>query len=283
MHVSKLAYDSFWRSGVTLPVSHCHPSRIHPSRIRLDEGPSLPRIITPDGQVVPREEEHQQNGNQEAVQQEPKDLEAYNREIEHQEVLREDTPQEVEQQEDVQQEDVQQEDVEPEYVQVEDVQWETLQERDLQTNDTNKEPSMIQLKKVMKSLWNPQTKHSSRGHSWMIAHRERLRLAFGYFETDSRNDLTTLVPPQLYHLQIRPEDEEQIPTQGVAVVTDFRKQYADRLRYSIFLREEDVQVCPIGALAFFLLGKWTVCDKSLALLLLLLVLMYLAANLHNGR
>lgn len=157
----------------------------------LDEGPSLPRIITPDGQILLRED--QRNGNQEAVQQEPEEMEAYNREIEHQEVLREDTPQEVEQQEGVQQEEVQREDVEPddvqgEEVQVEDVEEETIQAKDPLASDTNKEPSMIQLKRAMKSLWNPQTKHSSRGHAWMIAHRERSRLAFGYFETDSRND-----------------------------------------------------------------------------------------------
>ncbi|KAF9295427.1 hypothetical protein BGZ88_002106 [Linnemannia elongata] len=218
----------------------------------LEEGPSLPRIITPDGQILLREGEHQQNGNQETVQQEPEDLEAYNREIDHQEVLRENTPQE-----DTPQEDVQQESVEPENIREHGVQEKTIREKDTHAGDANKESSMIQLKKIMKSLWNPQTKHSSRGHSWMIAHRERLRLAFGYFETDSRNNLATLVPPQLYHLQIRPEDEDQIPTQGVAVMVDFRKQYTDSLRYSIFLREEDVQVCPIGALAFFLLGKWT--------------------------
>lgn len=223
----------------------------------LEEGPSLPRIITPDGQILLREGEHQQNGNQETAQQEPEDLEAYNREIDRQEVLRENTPQEDVQQEDVQQENVQQESVEPENIQEHGVQEKTIRENDTHAGDANKESSMIQLKKIMKSLWNPQTKHSSRGHSWMIAHRERLRLAFGYFETDSRNNLATLVPPQLYHLQIRPEDEDQIPTQGVAVMVDFRKQYTDSLRYSIFLREEDVQVCPIGALAFFLLGKWT--------------------------
>lgn len=233
----------------------------------MEEGPSLPRIITPDGQILLREGEHQQNGNQETAQQEPEDLEAYNREIDRQEVLRENTPQEDVQQEDVQQENVQQESVEPENIQEHGVQEKTIRENDTHAGDANKESSMIQLKKIMKSLWNPQTKHSSRGHSWMIAHRERLRLAFGYFETDSRNNLATLVPPQLYHLQIRPEDEDQIPTQGVAVMVDFRKQYTDSLRYSIFLREEDVQVCPIGALAFFLLGKWTVCDDSLALLL----------------
>lgn len=181
-----LANDSFWRGVLTFIVFHYYSSCY-----RLDEGPSLPRIITPDGQILLRED--QRNGNQEAVQQEPEEMEAYNREIEHQEVLREDTPQEVEQQEGVQQEEVQREDVEPddvqgEEVQVEDVEEETIQAKDPLASDTNKEPSMIQLKRAMKSLWNPQTKHSSRGHAWMIAHRERSRLAFGYFETDSRND-----------------------------------------------------------------------------------------------
>ncbi|KAF8949193.1 hypothetical protein BGZ47_008972 [Haplosporangium gracile] len=212
----------------------------------LKESPGLPRIITPNGQVLPRDEERQQNENQGTAQQEAEKEDAYHREVEHQELLCEDTPQEHAQPEAVQQKGVQQEDVQQEDVQ-----------ENAQVIDKSKEPSMIQLRKVMKSLWNPQTKHSSRGHSLMIAHRERLRLAFGFFEIDSRNDLATLVPPQLYHLQIRPEDENQIPTQGVAVMIDFRKPYGDSLRYSISLREEDVQVCPVGALAFFLLGKWT--------------------------
>ncbi|KAG9066613.1 hypothetical protein KI688_012521 [Linnemannia hyalina] len=233
----------------------------------LKECPGLPRIITPDGQVLQREKEHQQNENQEVVQQKPENLEAYSQENEHQGVLRYDTPREDVQPEDVQQEDVRQGDVEvedvqegdvqEEDVQEENVQEETIQKMNPQVSGRNKEPSIIQLKMVMKSLWNPQTKLSSRGHSWMIAHRERLRLAFGYFETDSRNDFATLSPPQLHHLQIRPEDKDQIPTQGVAVTLHSRKRYGDPSRYSIFLREEDVQVCPIGALAFFLLGKWT--------------------------
>ncbi|KAF9149630.1 hypothetical protein BG015_008566, partial [Linnemannia schmuckeri] len=193
----------------------------------------------------------------EAEQQEAEQQDAYHREVEHQELLREDNLQEYEKQKDVQKEDVQQEDIQPEDMQQEDVQQKDVQQENAQTINKSKEPSMIQLKMVMKSLWNPQTKHSSRGHSWMIAHRERLRLAFGFFETDSRNDLATLVPPQLYHLQIRSDDDNQIPTQGVAVMIDFRKPYGDSLRYSIFLREEDMQICPVGALAFFLLGKWT--------------------------
>jgi hypothetical protein len=184
-------------------------------------------------EIVPQEIASQEIETQETEQQEAELQEAELQEINH----REDSFQ------DVRHEDVNQ--VSP-------------RNEDGQGSDTSRDPSLIRLKKIMKSLWNP--RHSSRSQSWVIAHRDRLRLAFGFFETDSRNVLSALLPSQIYHVQMWPEDETQTPAQGIAVVVDSRKPYGDPLRYSLFLREEDVQVCPVGALAFFLLAKWTVSD-----------------------
>ncbi|KAF9933989.1 hypothetical protein FBU30_003707 [Linnemannia zychae] len=75
------------------------------------------------------------------------------------------------------------------------------QRDDRQGDELSKEIGMAELKEAMRSLWVRQTKYSSRGNSWVLAHRERLRLAYGFFEIAKRNDLATLTPSQLQYLQ----------------------------------------------------------------------------------
>lgn len=211
---------------------------------------------------MPREAVSQPNENQEAAPQEGEPQEIVPQGVESQEIAPQDAEQ---QQHEVEQQEAEHQEVEHRKDTLQEVRQEgenqvSLRHGDDQGSDTSKGPSIIRLKKIMKLLWNP--KHSSRAQSWVIAHRDRLRLSFGFFETDSRNVLSALLPSQIYHMQIWPEDETQTPTQGIAVVVDFRKAYGDSLRYSLLLREEDVQVCPVGALAFFLLAKWTVSDTG---------------------
>lgn len=237
--------------SLTVPTDYCHASS-------LKESPGLPRIVTPNGEVLSREAESQPNENQEAAPQEGEPHEIVPQEVESQEIVPQEPEQHETEQQETERQEVEHREDTPQEVRQEDVDQVSLRHEDDQGSDKSKDPSMIRLKKIMKLLWNP--RHSSRAQSWVVAHRDRLRLAFSFFETDSRNVLSALLPSQIYHMQIWPENETQTPTQGIAVVVDFRKPYGDSLRYSLLLREEDVQVCPIGALAFFLLAKWTVSD-----------------------
>ncbi|KAK3844550.1 MAG: hypothetical protein J3R72DRAFT_521935 [Linnemannia gamsii] len=195
----------------------------------LKSDPSLPRVVSPDGQDivnVHQDVERRDSKLHENVQQEAEYQEEEHHETEHQEASHQET-----------------------------VQKEVTLRADARSSAPERAYSLVLLRKSMKTLWTPQTKHSSRGNSWMFAQRDRLRLAYGFFETDTGTNLAALLPPQLHHLQIRSEHDVQV-TNAVAVVVDSRKAYSDSERYSIFLREDDVHICPVGALAFFLLAKW---------------------------
>ncbi|KAF9926624.1 hypothetical protein FBU30_003808 [Linnemannia zychae] len=52
------------------------------------------------------------------------------------------------------------------------------------------------------------------------------------------------------------DDQSQFTT-GIALDRLLRKSYKDQERYSVFLREENVEICPVGALSFYLLSIWT--------------------------
>jgi len=116
--------------------------------------------------------------------------------------------------------------------------------------------SMALFKKSMQSLWSAASKSSS-VHGCKMTHRRRFRSAFEYF-TDSDHDLSTVFPVHLHLVNIISEDDESLFTTGIAVTDVARKTSADFEQYSIFLREKDVEVCPVGALAFYLLVLWTV-------------------------
>ncbi|KAF9903485.1 hypothetical protein EC991_003768 [Linnemannia zychae] len=200
--------------------------------ILLKKDPSLPRVVTP--------------GNVDTVNElqdvEQQDFEPH---------------QEAEYQEEVHQESEHQKVVQQGVVRQEMTQHKDSQQTGSQSTDPDKESSLARLKKSMRALWAPQTKHSSRGKEWILAHRDRLRLAYSYFGGGTEADLSNLFPSQFFHLQIQPELDSQKVANAVAVMTDWRKPHGDSQRYSIFLREDDVYICPVGALAFFLLAKWT--------------------------
>ncbi|KAF9085685.1 hypothetical protein BGX23_009446 [Mortierella sp. AD031] len=163
--------------------------------------------------------------------------------------------QEGEQQDDAQSDEEQAEKQQDDAQEVDELQADEHQEV-VQDSDAIVEPPMVRFKKSMKALWAPKAKYSSR-HSWTIAHRDRFRLSFSYFEPDYRKTISTLVPTQLYPLLVMSQDNDGVFASGIAVAKNFKMAYWNPERYSIFLREEDVQMCPVGALAFYLLAKWT--------------------------
>ncbi|KAG0270893.1 hypothetical protein BGZ95_001384 [Linnemannia exigua] len=169
----------------------------------LKSDPSLPRIVSPGVQdvvTVHQDVERRDSKLHEDVQQEAEYQEEEHQEKEHQELVRQET-----------------------------VRQEVALQADAQSRDPERRYSMALLRKSMKTLWTPKTKYSSRGNSWMFAQRDRFRLAYGFFETDTGINLAALLPPQLYHLQIRSEHDGQVAN-AVAVVADWRKAYSDSER-----------------------------------------------------
>ncbi|KAG0284352.1 hypothetical protein BGZ96_011274 [Linnemannia gamsii] len=118
--------------------------------------------------------------------------------------------------------------------------------------------NLVGLKKSMQALWTTAWSSPST-HMWMNIHQHRLRSALDYF-TDVEHNLSEVLPTHLHLVHVWSEDNQSLFTTGIAITKPFWKEHADQERYSIFLREREVEMCPVGALAFFLLAIWT--DKN---------------------
>jgi hypothetical protein len=116
--------------------------------------------------------------------------------------------------------------------------------------------TLVGLKKSMQALWTTAWRSPSM-HMWRNAHQYRVRSALDYF-TDVKLNLSKVLPTHLHLVHVWSEDNQALFTTGIAITKTFWKEHADQEQYSIFLREREVGICPVGAIAFFLLAVWTV-------------------------
>ncbi|KAG0277011.1 hypothetical protein BGZ95_006677, partial [Linnemannia exigua] len=86
--------------------------------------------------------------------------------------------------------------------------------------------------------------------------KNRFRAGFEFFTYDSDHSPTTVLASHLHLIRVESLEDQRRFTTGVAMDKGMRKAHTDQERYSIFLRESDVEICPIGALAFYLLAMW---------------------------
>ncbi|KAG0211984.1 hypothetical protein BGX33_003943 [Mortierella sp. NVP41] len=146
----------------------------------------------------------------------------------------------------------------------EEVEQETYHEAEQETpheaeHDNNaerrdKDIAMDQCKKKMRALWTSPPKDPSQ-HSWKTVARDRFCLAFDQFKGDPQLDAAVIPLNHLYLLHVPAREDEHVFTTGVAVAKNFNKAYTNHSRYSFLLRETDVDICPVSALAFHLLAK----------------------------
>ena len=114
----------------------------------------------------------------------------------------------------------------------------------------------------MQELWMSNATYLSQG-SWKIAAQNRFRLAFDRFKSDGQHDASTFKLSHLHLLHIASPINKDVFTTGIAVTTTYARKVAEHARYSILFREKDVHICPVSALAFYLLARWSVCTRSL--------------------
>ncbi|KAF9155471.1 hypothetical protein BG015_009759 [Linnemannia schmuckeri] len=118
------------------------------------------------------------------------------------------------------------------------------------------EVTMAPLKQTMSALWAPEgTDLTEKSRKFTL--QDRFRSSFEYFKSDSSHDLSTVMTSYLHLIHMESQDDLSYFTTGIALDKGLRKTHRNHERYSIFLRESDVEVCPVGALAFYLLAIWT--------------------------
>lgn len=122
--------------------------------------------------------------------------------------------------------------------------------------------TVVGLKRSMQALWTTAWSSPSM-QMWRNLHQHRVRSALDYF-TDVKHNLSKVLPTHLHLVHVWAEDNQALFTTGIAITKTFWKEHADQERYSIFLREREVEICPVGALAFFLLAIWTVSIRKVA-------------------
>ncbi|KAG0277012.1 hypothetical protein BGZ95_006678 [Linnemannia exigua] len=115
--------------------------------------------------------------------------------------------------------------------------------------------SIVPLRSSMCSLWTTASNCPSL-HAWKSIHQRRLRAAFDYF-TKFEHDLSMVLPCHLHLVHVWSENNEALFTTGIAITKVSKEAPPDEAQYSIFLREKDVEICPVGALAFYLLAVFS--------------------------
>ena len=140
-------------------------------------------------------------------------------------------------------------------------------EHDHNSERRDKDIAMDQYKKRMQELWASPLKDPSQ-HSWKTAVRHRFCLAFDEFKGDPQLDAAAIPLNHLYLLHVSSREDERLFSTGFAVAKNFNKAYTNHSRYSFVLRERDVNICPVSALAFHLLAKFSVCIQPLLVIFL---------------
>ncbi|KAG0284351.1 hypothetical protein BGZ96_011273 [Linnemannia gamsii] len=120
---------------------------------------------------------------------------------------------------------------------------------------TSMAPSM----QIMNALWAPEGTDLNQ-KSGKLALQDRFRSSFEYVKPDSGTELSTVLVSHLHLIHIESLDDWSHFTTGVALDKGLRKAHTGHERFSVFLRESDVDICPVGALGFYLLAIWT--DKD---------------------
>ncbi|KAF9910380.1 hypothetical protein EC991_006645 [Linnemannia zychae] len=121
--------------------------------------------------------------------------------------------------------------------------------------------SMANFKKSMNRLWAPKITNMTPSHRQLVL-QDRLRMGLEFFTCGSGHNPDTVLESHLHLVRVESLEDPSRFTTGVAMDKGLRKSHANRDRYSILLREKDVEICPVGALAFYLLAIWT--DKDTA-------------------
>ncbi|KAF9910379.1 hypothetical protein EC991_006644 [Linnemannia zychae] len=93
-------------------------------------------------------------------------------------------------------------------------------------------------------------------YAWNNMCQRRFRSAVDYF-AKSGHDLSMTFPSHLHLVHVWSENDESLFTTGIAMTKVSKEAQADNEQYSIFLREKDVNICPISALAFYLLALFS--------------------------
>lgn len=143
--------------------------------------------------------------------------------------------------------------------------------KEKQERQINARVSVTPFKQTMNALWAPEDRELSH-QSRKFALQNRFQASFEFFKSDPGHELSTVLASHPHLIHINSLGDQGHFTTGFALDKGHRKTHADLERYSIFLRESDVEVCPVGALAFYLLDIWTVrtllspvhCSLSLA-------------------
>jgi hypothetical protein len=117
--------------------------------------------------------------------------------------------------------------------------------------------SMALFKKSMSRLWAVKPTDTTASHRQLTL-QDRFRTGFEFFTYDSGHNPTTVLISHLHLIHVESLESPGQFTTGVAVDKGMRKSHANHEQYSILLREKNVEICPVGALAFYLLAIWTV-------------------------
>ncbi|KAF9926626.1 hypothetical protein FBU30_003810 [Linnemannia zychae] len=127
-----------------------------------------------------------------------------------------------------------------------------------QGNEMNKdstcESSLDSFRKLMRSQWALTFKNLSL-LSWRTANLYRLRSAFEFY-TASKHDLSNILLTHVHQVHVWSGIMDTLYTTGIGFTKMPENIDEDDEHYTIFLREEDVQICPVGSLAFYLLSLW---------------------------
>lgn len=130
--------------------------------------------------------------------------------------------------------------------------------RDVEQESKNSS-SRGDLAQTLSQLWN-EHHYSHGGYSWLCITRSRLHLilddAFGGLPLS----FIEIMLKDLYYVHVCRSPKERLPhlRSGIAISQPPGKSIRPGARYLLLKRHEDVEVCPVGSLAFYLHAVWTV-------------------------
>jgi hypothetical protein len=120
------------------------------------------------------------------------------------------------------------------------------------------------LAQTLSQLWN-EHHYLHRGYPWLCITRSRLHLvlkdAFGSLPLGFVN--TMLKDLYAVHFCSLPKEQPRYLRSGIAISQPSGTSISPGTRYFLLKRHEDVEVCPVGSLAFYLHAVWTVSTQMI--------------------
>jgi hypothetical protein len=121
-------------------------------------------------------------------------------------------------------------------------------------------PPARALRNNLKYLWPKDFKHQANDSEkkWFSIARARLQLAFDYYRSDEKYEISNIQLGDLYPILFTLRGDETLQFSFGIGIKQRQSISTVAPTFTKLVRQEDVEICPVGCLAFYLLSLWTV-------------------------